>query len=63
MATNKADGTDEFPKHIFVTVEGDGADDTFLSATATHDVVGDGQKVAIYELREVKTKRVTHELE
>jgi hypothetical protein len=50
-----------FPKLIYVTHEGD--EDPYLSADSVLDSFDADKKVAIYELREVKTKRVDHWLE
>ena len=47
----------KYPKKIFVQRENEGRDGEFLSATEKpEEVVYDG-KVAIYELKEVLTKR------
>ena len=52
----------KFPKSVFVKWEDD-SNDTYLLVVDDHtDKIEDGEAVAIYELREVKTKRVTHEL-
>jgi hypothetical protein len=59
MAKNK-----HFPKHLHVTIETDGnSDDTWLNAAKTTDQIEDGQHVAIYKLVEIRTMRVTRELE
>lgn len=52
-----------FPKTMYVHVEneGEGADEFFSADTAV-DTLKDGQRVAVYELREVRTMQVTREL-
>ncbi len=47
----------KYPKKIFVQRENEKTEDEFLSATENpEEVVNDG-KVAIYELKEILTKR------
>lgn len=53
----------KFPKQIFVHIESDGRDDEFLVAEDSDDPTGEnGDKVAIYQLVEVKTIKRTIEL-
>lgn len=52
----------KFPKQIYVKREEDTDGSSYLLADETPDTIEDGEKVAIYELREVQTKRVTHTL-
>lgn len=53
-----------FPKNIFVKREQDNSEeDSYLVADETADSFEDRERVAIYELQAVKTKRVTHALE
>jgi hypothetical protein len=51
-----------FPKTIYVTEDGDD-DDKWLNAARESDEFEDGQKVAIYQLVEVKTAKITRVLE
>ena len=51
----------QWPKTLYVVVEGKGADE-YLLAAETADHTEDGQKVAIYQFIDAKTMRVTHEL-
>lgn len=53
-----------FPKRLYVHFEKDDNDDGggFFSADETIQSKDDGDAVAIYELREVKTMKVTQEL-
>jgi len=55
-----------FPKRIAVVELIDGADDDsclIASRDLTAPNADDGEQVAVYELVEIKTKRVTHELD
>jgi hypothetical protein len=52
-----------FPKKVFVTVQNEGTDDQYLAVEETPDTAEDGQSVAVYELRDIRTKRVTHQLD
>ncbi len=47
----------KYPKTIFVQRENEKSEDEFLSATEKPDEVINDGKVAIYELKEVLTKR------
>jgi len=60
MARNRAG----FPQRLFVHRENKDTRDEFLAIDeeANAPTADDGAPVAIYELREVKAKRVTHEL-
>lgn len=46
----------KYPKTIFVQRENENTEDEFLSATEKSDEVMYDGKVAIYELKEMKTK-------
>jgi hypothetical protein len=52
----------KFPKTIYVKREQDQNSSYFL-ADESPDSVEHGERVGIYELQEVKTKRVDHSLE
>jgi len=52
--------TKKFPKQIFVLWGGD--DEPYLDANKTPNGIEDGERVAIYQLVEVKTQKVTQEL-
>lgn len=54
--------TTKFPKTIMVRRITDSGD-PFLTVDEDGTEAEDGETVAIYELREIKTKRVTHGLE
>lgn len=58
-ATKQAQAS--FPKQVFITREGE-RDGEYLQASETPNDAENGQTVAVYELRDVKRKRVTHEL-
>lgn len=51
-----------FPKHIYVTVDTQDREPILL-CDETADAAEHGDQVAIYELLDVKTKRVDHSLE
>lgn len=53
----------KFPKQIYVRWKEPKDDDAFLVAAETLEDGEDGEKVAIYILKEVKTKRVVDSLE
>jgi hypothetical protein len=53
----------KFPKTIYITQEKSEGLDPYLVADATTDSVENRSKVGVYELREIKTKRVDHRLE
>lgn len=52
----------EFPKVLYVTQAGDKGDEYWSPWTEPSASEADGDKVAIYELREVKALRLTTEL-
>jgi len=52
----------KFPKQIFVTVQNDGDDEFLLANVDLVEIGADGDKVGIYELVEVKKKKITDEL-
>jgi hypothetical protein len=61
MATKK--NAPRFPKQIHVfAADDDGRSEPYLVIDDGTDS-RDGQRVAVYELKDVKTKRVTHSLE
>jgi hypothetical protein len=47
--------SNKFPKTLFVSIGNEGTNDEFLDAVKKAEKLDDG-KVAIYELKEVKTK-------
>ena len=56
MATMK-----KFPKMLYVTREGE-RDGEYFNAEEDASGAENGVKVAVYQLVEIKTKRVTHQL-
>jgi hypothetical protein len=52
----------KFPKQLFVRVEPTQDEGEFYIAEPDPDGADDGDHVAVYELRLVKRKRITHEL-
>lgn len=53
----------KLPKTVYVKFEKENnGGDTFLVADETPDSFEDGETVGVYELKETKTKRVSHEL-
>jgi hypothetical protein len=54
----------QFPKTLHVYQEQDtNSDEAYLMTSETGEEIEDGAPVAVYELREIKTKRVTHAIE
>lgn len=53
--------TTPLPPAIYVRWDGD-YPDMFLNADTSADAADDGDVVGVYELRETKTKHITHEL-
>lgn len=51
----------KFPDKLFVHIDGEG-DDALFIADQDIDGVDDGKRVAVYELREIRAKIVTHSL-
>jgi hypothetical protein len=51
----------KLPKTIYVKWAGE-EDGAYLEADTTPDSSEHGDQVGVYELRETKTKRITHEL-
>ena len=49
------------PKQIYVRWENE-SDEPYLGASETPDGIEDGVKVGVYQLCEVKTKKITEEL-
>ena len=47
--------SNKFPKTLFVSIENEGTDDEFLDAVKNVEKLDNG-KIAVYELREIKTK-------
>ncbi len=62
MSKSKKEKAMKLPKLIYVTVDGEGYGQ-YLAADATPDSKEDGDKVGLYELREIQTKKITHSLE
>ena len=60
----KKEAPPKFPNRIFVHYEQPNLGPAYLEIDrgANADDTEDGEQVAVYELREVKVKRVTHEL-
>lgn len=52
----------ELPRTIYVVREQD-EESSWLNTNETTDDIDDNETVGVYELREVKTKRITHTLE
>lgn len=52
----------KLPKKIYVKLEKENSNDYFLSAQETTDVWDHGDKLGIYELKEVRTLVVKSEL-
>lgn len=52
-----------FPKTMFIRREDDDNDGPYFIADEDGSAAEDGDAVAIYELREVRRKRVAHSLE
>lgn len=64
MARTRKKAAEKFPATIYVNREQDtNSDDSYLLASEDTSMVDDGQPVAVYELREIRTKRVAHSLE
>lgn len=60
MATRKSKA---LPKRIYVKLETDqNSPDTYLLADESMDGMEHGDTVGVYELKETRTKHVTHEL-
>ncbi len=53
----------KLPKLIYVTLRSPEASGEYLEADATPGGKEDGDKVGIYELKEIKIQRITHSLE
>ncbi len=51
----------KFPGTIYVVWDGE-LEEEYLVANEDPVGIGDGEKVGVYELQEVKTKKVTDEL-
>lgn len=52
----------KFPKVIFVMIDGDAKEEYLVADSSLETVGSDGDKIAVYELVEVKAKKVTEEL-
>ena len=52
---------DQFPKEIYITIEGDPGEQ-FFNATKTPNGLDDGTKVGVYQLVAVKRQKVTETL-
>jgi hypothetical protein len=52
----------QFPADLYITHAGDG-DGEYFDVSTTAEAAEDGESVAIYELKEVRRKKITHELE
>lgn len=59
----KKSSTEQFPPTLYVYLLEKGTDSEFLNAERDPTNAPDGEHVAIYELKEVKTKRVDHSIE
>lgn len=53
----------KLPKTIYVFVGGSGDSEYLDAGDNPERIENDGERVGIYELREIKTKRIVHSLE
>ena len=52
----------EFPKQIFVSWDGNEKENWLDFQESIEDMISNGERIAVYELREIKKLKITKEL-